>query len=70
MAASKDFRTGYARRVIDDELDDLLNRVPAILIDGPRGVGKTATALQRATKPLWLAHRHRVINRGSHHPQR
>lgn len=38
----------YVRRVVDDELDDLLPELPAILLDGPKGVGKTATALERA----------------------
>lgn len=49
MATSRDFRSGYVRRVIDDELDELFDSLPAILIDGPKGVGKTATSLQRAT---------------------
>ena len=38
----------YRRRVVDDELDALLPHLPAISIEGPKGVGKTATALQRA----------------------
>ena len=38
----------YARRVIDDELDELLPELPSIAIDGPKGVGKTATAMRRA----------------------
>ena len=38
----------YVRRVIDDELDELLPDLPAIAIEGARGVGKTETALQRA----------------------
>lgn len=37
----------YVRRVIDDELDDLFAQLPALLLDGPKGVGKTATATQR-----------------------
>lgn len=46
--ASKTSFTGpYKRRVIDEELDDLFDQLPAILLDGPKGVGKTATALQR-----------------------
>ena len=49
MAATRDFRSTYIRRVIDDELDELFGALPAILIDGPKGVGKTATALRRAT---------------------
>ncbi|MFH0945677.1 MAG: DUF4143 domain-containing protein [Planctomycetota bacterium] len=38
----------YQRRIIDDELDDLLSGLAAIAIEGPKAVGKTATALQRA----------------------
>jgi uncharacterized protein len=39
---------GYIPRVIDDELDELMPELPAILLDGPKGVGKTATATERA----------------------
>lgn len=38
----------YVRRVVDDELDELFGQLPAVLIDGPTGVGRTETALQRA----------------------
>ena len=38
----------YVRRVVDDELDDLLSGVTAVALEGPKAVGKTATALQRA----------------------
>jgi predicted AAA+ superfamily ATPase len=38
----------YQRRVIDDELDELIGDLPAIAIEGAKGVGKTRTALQRA----------------------
>jgi predicted AAA+ superfamily ATPase len=38
----------YQRRVIDDELDELIEALPAIAIEGPKGVGKTRTALERA----------------------
>jgi predicted AAA+ superfamily ATPase len=38
----------YVRRVVDDELDALLPALPAISLEGPRGVGKTETALRRA----------------------
>ncbi len=41
-------RVAYRRRIIDDELDELFAGLPAISIDGPKGVGKTATATQRA----------------------
>ncbi len=38
----------YLRRVLDDELDALLPELSAIAIDGPKGVGKTATAMNHA----------------------
>lgn len=38
----------YNRRIIDDELDELLPALPAIAIEGPKAVGKTETAVQRA----------------------
>jgi len=38
----------YRRRIIDDELDELLTGLAAVAIEGPKAVGKTATALQRA----------------------
>ncbi len=38
----------YTRRVIDDELDELMRSVPAVAIEGAKGVGKTATAARRA----------------------
>lgn len=38
----------YRRRTIDDELDELLAMLPAIALEGPKGVGKTATARRRA----------------------
>ena len=40
--------SGYRRRVVDNELDELMTGVAAIAIEGPRGVGKTRTALGRA----------------------
>jgi len=43
---------GYQRRLIDDELDELLPGLAAISLDGPKGVGKTATASQRAATIL------------------
>lgn len=44
----------YARRIIDDELDELFGEVAAIAIDGPKGVGKTTTAEQRVQGVLRL----------------
>lgn len=40
----------YARRIIDDTLDELIPELPAIALQGPKGVGKTATAEQRARR--------------------
>lgn len=40
--------TAYLRRVIDATLDDLIAERGAVLITGPRGCGKTTTALPRA----------------------
>jgi hypothetical protein len=39
----------YLRRIVDDELDELFAALPAIGLEGPKGVGKTATAERRAT---------------------
>lgn len=38
----------YRHRIVDDELDELFTGLSAISLDGPKGVGKTETALQRA----------------------
>lgn len=38
----------YLRRIVDEELDELLPALPAIALEGAKGVGKTETALQRA----------------------
>lgn len=38
----------YTWRIIDDDLDGFIQDLPAVLLDGPKGVGKTATALRRA----------------------
>ena len=39
----------YFRRIVDDALDELVAGLPATAVEGAKGVGKTATALQRAT---------------------
>ena len=39
----------YEARVIDAELDVLMRSIAALAIEGAKGVGKTATARQRAT---------------------
>jgi hypothetical protein len=38
----------YVERVVDAELNELLSGLPAVTLDGPKGVGKTATAARRA----------------------
>lgn len=38
----------YARRILDVELDELIAELPAISIEGAKGVGKTETASRRA----------------------
>jgi predicted AAA+ superfamily ATPase len=40
--------TAYLRRVVDDELDELMASLPALVLEGAKGVGKTATASRRA----------------------
>ena len=44
----------YLRRTLDDELDLLMPHLPAIAIDGPKGVGKTDTARRRANAAWYL----------------
>jgi len=39
----------YVRRLVDPLLDELAQQLPAISLDGARGVGKTETAKRRAT---------------------
>ena len=38
--------SGYRPRIVDSELRELLTGLPAVSIEGPKGVGKTATAEQ------------------------
>ena len=38
----------YTQRIVDSELDELLPQLAAIAIEGPKAVGKTATAERRA----------------------
>jgi predicted AAA+ superfamily ATPase len=46
----------YQRRVVDAELDELTQSIAAVALEGAKGVGKTATATQRA------AHVHALDN--------
>lgn len=41
--------SAYYRRILDDELDELMAELPAVAVEGAKAVGKTATASQRAT---------------------
>jgi predicted AAA+ superfamily ATPase len=47
--SSEDADAPYLRRIVDDELDELFAGLPAITLEGPKAVGKTATAMRRAT---------------------
>lgn len=40
--------TSYIERLVDAELDLLVDHLPAVSLEGAKGVGKTATALRRA----------------------
>ena len=44
----------YTPRIVDTELDELLHDAAAIALDGPKGVGKTATAERRAATIIAL----------------
>lgn len=45
----------YRRRIIDDALDELFPDLAAVSLEGAKGVGKTATASQRAATILTLS---------------
>ncbi|MHB8247236.1 MAG: ATP-binding protein [Acidimicrobiales bacterium] len=47
----------YRPRVVDVELDELMRGLPALAVEGPRGVGKTATASIRADTVFELDNR-------------
>lgn len=44
----------YLPRVVDQQLDEMLSGLPAISVDGAKGVGKTATARRRAASEMQL----------------
>jgi predicted AAA+ superfamily ATPase len=46
----------YRQRIVDGELDALLTGLSAVSLEGPKGIGKTATALQRAGTVHRLGH--------------
>ena len=39
----------YQKRLIDDEIDEVISDLPAVAIEGAKGVGKTATASHHAS---------------------
>jgi uncharacterized protein len=41
-------RDGYLKRIVDHELDELMTGLAAVVLEGPKAVGKTATASRRA----------------------
>jgi predicted AAA+ superfamily ATPase len=44
----------YQRRIVDEELDELLGALPAVALEGPKAVGKTATASRRTSSTFAL----------------
>jgi hypothetical protein len=44
----------YLPRIVDTKLDELIEGLPAISLEGPKGVGKTATAQRRARTVIAL----------------
>lgn len=61
----------YKRRIVDDELDELLASLPAVALEGAKAVGKTATASRRvasihrlddpAERSVAIADPHRLV---------
>lgn len=56
MTGDISFMSGYRQRIVDDELDELFPHLPAVLLDGAKGVGKTSTARQRCASERRLDH--------------
>lgn len=54
MAWTVEPLTQYQPRVVDAELDQLLPQLPAIALEGAKGVGKTATGKKRAGSVHYL----------------
>ncbi|HSF26092.1 MAG TPA: DUF4143 domain-containing protein [Actinomycetes bacterium] len=44
----------YLPRTVDDELDELMSELSAVVLEGPKGVGKTVTASRRAQRVMAL----------------
>ncbi len=49
-----DAQDGYIPRYLDGALDALLTELPALMLTGPRGCGKTTTAIRRAASVMRL----------------
>ena len=47
-------RMGYRERVVDDEIVRLLKKTGAIILKGPKAVGKTETATQHSASIVCL----------------
>lgn len=47
MASAVNQKSGYRRRIVDAELDELLGSLAALSLEGPKAVGKTSTARHR-----------------------
>lgn len=56
MDSQRPKRDVYVPRIVDSELDNLVRDLPALSIEGPKGVGKTATASRRAETVFRLDH--------------
>ena len=44
----------YLPRIVDDELEELMADLPAIAMEGAKGVGETATARRRTRTTILL----------------
>lgn len=49
--------TVYKKRILDSLLERALSGIGAVVIEGPKGCGKTTTGLQLAKSKLMLVHR-------------
>jgi predicted AAA+ superfamily ATPase len=54
MGTAIAFSGAYVDRIIDRQIDVLFAELPALLLDGPKGVGKTATAARRCVTTRYL----------------